>query len=172
MEGRSMSKNKKPRKKYDPTKRARTDAFGGIRALFHARAVQSTEQLDATQIRDLGIGYHGALHSITSGTGCYDDANTLAMAANIAMLLCEVGVGREYIAQAKAGQEAVVLLMMRARTHGKFVATGSELRALQDLLELHDAQLESEDCTEGKLTQVLDECKRRIRQGHTLEVAA
>lgn len=167
-----MSANKKPRKKYDPTKRARTDAFGGIRALFHARAVQSTEQLDATQIRDLGIGYHGALHSITSGTGCYDDANTLAMAANIAMLLCEVGVGAEYLPIAKAGQEAVVLLIMRARTSGKFGVSGQELRALQELLELHDAQLESEDCTEGKLTQVLDECKRRIRQGNVLKVAA
>ena len=167
-----MSKSKKPRKKYDPSKRARTDAFGGIRALFHARALQSPEQLDASQIRDLGIGYHGALHAITSGAGSWDDANTLAMASNICMLLCEVGVGREYIAQAKAGQEAVVLLMMRARTVGKFVATGSELRALQDLLDLHDAQLESEDCTEGRMTRVLDECKRRIRQGHTLEVAA
>lgn len=167
-----MSKNKKPRKKYDPTRRARVDAFGGIRALFHARALHSADPLDASQLVDLGIGYHGALQSIVSGTGCYDDANTLAMASNIAMLLCETGVGAEYIEIAKAGQEAVVLLMMRARASGKFVATGSELRALQELLELHDAQLESEDCTEGRITSVLDECKRRIKQGHTLQVAA
>lgn len=167
-----MSANKKPRKKYNPTKARKVDAFGGIRALYKTAALNCNDPMDADQLRDLAIGYHGALHSIVTGTGSHDDTNTLAMASNIALLLCEIGVGTEYLPIAKAGQEAVVLLMMRHRTQGRCVATGPELKALQELLELHDAQLESPDCTQARMTAVLDECRKRIRERHVLEVAA
>ena len=167
-----MSANKKPRKKYNPNKRASMDAFAGLRALQMARALQSDRPLDKDQLLDLGISYHGALSAVVSGSGTHDDTNVLAMASNICMLLCESGIGKEHIDIARAGQEAIVILMMRHLSIGKCIATGQELKALQELLELHDAQLASEECTEARMTAVLAECKRRIKAQQVLRVAA
>lgn len=166
-----MPSNKKPSKKYNPAKRARMDAFGGLRTLYRTAAAQSTEPLAADQTRDLGIAYHGALQALMTGKATADDCNTLALSANITMLLCEAGLGREYLEIAKAGQDAVVQVFARFARVGKAVPTGPDVRALQDMLELHDAQLAHEDCTEGKLVAALAECKRRIAARQVLEVA-
>lgn len=167
-----MSKSKKPRKKYDPTKRARTDAFGGIRALYREKAKRSKEPLDSDQVQDLSVAYHWALAAIVNGKGTWMDANTLALAANMALLLCEIGLGADDLPTAMAGQDALMTLMARRERTGKMVLTGPEARALQELLDLHDGQMQSEDCAEGMLVSALAECKRRIAEGNVLEVAA
>ena len=71
-----------------------------------------------------------------------------------------------------AGQDALMTLMARRERTGKKVLTGPEARALQELLDLHDGQMQSEDCAEGMLVSALAECKRRIAEGNVLEVAA
>jgi hypothetical protein len=127
---------------------------------------QQREPLDADQLRDLGIGYHGALASMTRGTGTEDDCNTLACAANIALILCEKDLGAEYLEDVKRAQEVVVALYARRRANGgRLVLHALEIKALQALLEIHDAQLESPDCTAGLLAQVCAEVRRRMAEG-------
>jgi hypothetical protein len=142
-----------------------------FRVLKTAAAHQSEEPLTVEQAQDLALRYHAALAAFRSGTATGPDANTLAAAANIAQILVEAGLGDD-MALTKAGQGAVVSAMDRHARTGKWGFTGPEMQAVASLLAYHDAQLESEDCTEGLVTASLLECERRILEGHTLKVAA
>jgi hypothetical protein len=157
-------------------KRARqgadVDRLAAFRTLRAAAEAQSTADLDPEQLRDLRIGYHGALAALTSGHANDSEANALALASNVALMLCEYGIGREYLDEVIAAQHAVMSIKLRRDRVGRYGATGPELALLQTLLDLHDAQLDSEDCKEYVLIGALVECKRRAAAGHVLEVAA
>jgi hypothetical protein len=142
-----------------------------FRVLKTVAAHQSTEPLSMEQARDLALGYHGAMAAFRDGTANAYQANTLSAAANIALLLVEGGLGDD-VALVKAGQLAVVSAMGRHAKTGRWGFTGPEMLAVAALLDYHDAQLASPDCTEGLITAALIECKRRIGEGHTLKVAA
>lgn len=145
------------------------DPLAAFRVLRTARARLSTERLDANQLLDLGIGYHGALAAITSGRGTWDDCNTLALAANVALVLAEAGLGADEVPAVIRAQQAVVQLVQRGTLGGRYALTGAELRELQELLALHDAQLAHEECTEGVMVAALAEIKRRMTDGNVLE---
>jgi hypothetical protein len=149
-------------------RRPSADPLAAMRALSHTRAAQSTEALDASQVRDLSIGYHGALHSIISGTGSWNDANTLALAVNIALLLVEAGLGIDQLKTVQDGQASIMAMVKRQEQIGRYVLTGPELRHLQDVLELHDAQISDRDCTESVMVAALAECKRLMMAGSVL----
>jgi len=166
-----MPRSHKPRKRYVP-KRADHFAIAG-NTIVRARTRQCTAPLDDTQLRDLAIGYHGALDSMRRGAATGDDFTTLALGANVALVLCELGLGEEWIDKVKQGQDALVCLQARsAKLRGRYVLTGGELQALQAMLELHDAQLASPDCTQGMLSACLVEITRRMHAGDVLEAQA
>ena len=148
------------------------DPLAAFRTLQTAAAAQSNVPLGADQARDLALGYHSALAAFRNGTATGHEANTLAAAGNLTVLMGEGGLGAEHMDIAKAGQAAVVSAMARHARTGKWGFTGQEMQAVALLLELHDAQLASEECTEGLVTAALLECKRRLAKGHTLKVAA
>lgn len=150
-----------------PQRTGNADAVG-IAIRTAQRAIQP---VSADQARDLAIAYHGALNAIASGNGNGEDANTLALAANIALMLVELGLGIDQLQTVHAGQDAIVSMMARERRTGRLGFTGPELKAVQDLLDLHDAQLSDEDCTEAVMIAALDECKRRRDAGQVLGVA-
>lgn len=157
---------KRARRPPKPQRRVNVDA-----AAFAIRSAQRAIQpVSVDQARDLAIGYHSALAAIAQGKGTEDDANTLALAANIALMLVEAGLGIDQLPTVHAGQDAIVSMMARAKRTGRHGFTGPELKAVQLLLDLHDAQLSDEDCTEAVMIAALDECKRRREAGHVLGV--
>jgi hypothetical protein len=147
------------------------DPLAAFRALKTARAATSVDRLDTSQLTDLALGYHGALTALMQGKGGWDDCNTLALAANVALMLCEYGLGDDEIDFVKAAQEAIVRLVQRGTVGGRYVLTGAEIRSLQALLALHDAQLAHEACTEGVMVAALKVIKRRMASGNVLEAA-
>lgn len=155
---------KAARRPPKPQRSGNVDAIG--RAVMHAqRAIQP---VSADQARDLGIAYHGALNAIAQGTGNAEDANTLALCANMALMLVEIGLGVDQVPAVQAAQDAIVSMMSREQRTGRFVLTGEELRHLQHLLDLHDAQLSDPECTEAVMIAALDECRRRRESGRVL----
>lgn len=62
---------------------------------------------------------------------------------NVALVLCEQGVGQEYRDELVAGREALLACGMRSVEKGRFAFTGDELRAMNEALAVHDAQLEN-----------------------------
>jgi hypothetical protein len=165
-----MPGNKRPRKAYS-MKRAHVDALAGHRAIHRIAVRQSTTPMDAAQVRDLAIGYHSALDAIRRGAGCWDDVNTLALACNVALVLADAGIGADWCDKVKDAQVALVSLEARASSlRGRYVLTGGELQTLRALLDLHDAQLESDDCTQGVMVQALTEIRRRMEAGNVVQV--
>jgi hypothetical protein len=55
---------------------------------------------------------------------------------------CIMGFGKEYEGVMVKGREAIFNITERGKRVKKFGPTGLEIRALNDLLELHDAQME------------------------------
>ena len=143
-------------------------AFTLIRSI---KARSSTESLDKAQLLDLALGYHGALSSLMSGTGTADDCQTLAYASNVAQILCEKGLGADELPGVQAAQEAIFMVHHRSKSSGRFVMTGAEIRALQFLVDFHDAQLGQPDLTEGNIAWAQAHIRTRIAQGNVLEVA-
>jgi hypothetical protein len=142
----------------------RGDPHAAFAKLHKART--RDEALSKRQLTELGIGYHGALSSLTGGRGSDADLYTLACASNVALTLCEIGYGADEIEDVKRAQDLLIALIHDDRC----VLRGPEIKQLQSLLALHDAQLEA--VTEGEWLQCKDEVERRIRTGLVLEVAA
>jgi hypothetical protein len=84
---------------------------------------------------------HSALSSLGAGTGTAADFNLLIAAVNMTEALYRMGVGRDYNAQVKAGLAA--LRSVGRRFGGVvFACEGQEMDDLNEVMDLHDAQLE------------------------------
>lgn len=153
-----MAKNSKPRKKYRPL-RAQVDPLLMLRA-------HSTQRLGLDQVRDLQIGAHSSLMAIERGSGTQDDMEQLAITSNVALIMAEGGLGEEFIPEVKEAQRHLLLLQKRLDESGKVGLTGEGMQAVRRLMELHDAQLDHPDCTEGRMTRVLLEIQDRMDAGH------
>lgn len=158
---------KASRRPPKPQRRVSVDAAG-----FAIRQAQRAIQpVTADQARDLAIAYHGALQAIASGNGNAEDANALAVSANMTLMLVELGLGIDQLDAVREAQDAIVSMMARAQRVGRFGMTGAELKAVQHMLDLHDAQIADPECTEAVMIAALEECTRRKAAGQVLRVS-
>lgn len=160
-----MSRTKKPRRKaYRPRV---IHAMDALRPLARSQMAQQIAQpLAEDQTRDLGLQYHSALEAVRTGTALWTDCDTLANAANIALVLVERGIGAEYLPAVHAAQEAIVRMVLRGNDTGRFVLDGPGLQAVSALVDLHDAQLEA--CTRLDVLHAIREVKRRHDAGQVI----
>ena len=143
------------------------DPLASLRVLQRIRMEKTPLAVDKQ--RDLAIGYHSALEAIRTGKATEADAHTLAMASNVTLMLCELGLGGDQIEAVKQAQGYIVAMMDRGAETGRYAFSGPGLQAVRSLLELHDAQLESADCTEGLMLAAIREIRRRMDAGAVLE---
>lgn len=100
--------------------------------------------LDGDQISDLCVFATHALFQLVHGNASEDEIHHMSYLANVAMLFAERGLGHEYLEDIKAGQQAVVSIYGRFERIGKVGATGPELQAIRQLINVHEAQLEAQ----------------------------
>tara|TARA_B110000977_G_scaffold74745_1_gene101007 strand:+ start:166 stop:498 length:333 start_codon:yes stop_codon:yes gene_type:complete len=79
---------------------------------------------------------------LTQGTATTQDVNVLINALNITESLWRLGFGTEYRSVVDAGLRALRAVGGRGLTTKKFVLNAAEMAALNEAMELHDAQLE------------------------------
>ncbi len=157
-----MAANRKPRRPYDPDRRARS-AYAG------AAALADVSPLTETYLVNLSLGIHAAFEMIRRG-GDEDAWHTLAQAANISLVLAERGFGEEYIEAIKSAQQALMRARARASSAGKWGFDGTGISDMRTLVELHDRQMEI--ATRATVREVIREMNRRMEAGDTLESAA
>jgi hypothetical protein len=132
-------------------------------------------QLSAPYRRRQWVRQFTALERIRSGIGTVHDAQVLAGAANIAIVLCEWGLGWEYDFVLLTGQrvvnslgrfaprDAVANTILGKRGVCPLDAAG--LDAVDSMLEIHTAQLAHPDCTRMVMaradTEVFERAKRK-----------
>lgn len=91
---------------------------------------------------DLKIKNSEAMVSLLQGTATKKDMDVLIAMSNIVESLWHLGFGTEYKEVAVEGRIAILSIINRAVFTKRFVPTGEQIKALQMLMELHDAQME------------------------------
>ena len=92
---------------------------------------------------DLNLKNHSAMAALSQGKANKGDMDTLVACLNVTKALYLMGVGAEYGYVAKGGLEALLAVCQRGAATGRFVMRSSEMAAINEAIELHDAQLET-----------------------------
>lgn len=120
--------------------------------------------LSAKDVMDnVRIKNHLALRCVVDGTATRKDMDVLIEAFNITEALCRVdaSLGRDWSAEIRAGQDALLAMGRRGLAKGdRFVFTGPELSAANTVMEIHDAQLER--CTVAQMEKALHEVVKDV----------
>jgi len=91
---------------------------------------------------ELKIKNHMALANLTKGVATRQDIDMLIQAINMVEALYRMGFGREYASEVRAGLDALHAVGVRGAESGRFILKSEEMNALNETMELHDAQLE------------------------------
>jgi hypothetical protein len=130
-----MAANKKPRKKYKP-RLVYVNPVGFV--LENLSPVAHHDSF----LLDLKIKNHGALASMMQGVATRADIDTLIQMVNVSEALARHGFGKEYREVIANGILSIRSVGLRGHTTGKYIMKAEEIKALNDLMELHDAQME------------------------------
>ena len=123
------------RSKYRP-KGVRLDTIGYVMESIKPVAKHESYLLD------LKIKNSEAMVALMRGSAVKGDMDTLIAMSNIVEALYQLRFGAEYKDVAVDGREALLQIIHRAVTTKRFVPTAEQIKALQDLMELHDAQMD------------------------------
>ena len=99
------------------------------------------KRIDADHLVELNIKNHAAMDAICKGNGTKDHFDQLTGMQNMALVLTEMHFDNQYLELLYAGRDALHSLGERFRKHGKFVLTGDEMQKINNVLEIHEAQL-------------------------------
>jgi len=147
----------KPRKKYRP----KPISYNSINYV-----IGGFKKLDEEHMVNVQAKNSAALWSISSGHGTKEHFDVLVGMSNMAKVLCETQFDMKYIEILRSGQDALEQLGKRYLKIKKFVLSGDELRALNDVIEIHSAQLEALRVID--IEKAWNEIQRRLRHGINL----
>ena len=92
---------------------------------------------------DLKIRNHMAMSNLTRGQATRDDMEELVMLGNVVEALLRMGFGKEYSEISGEGIKAILDVARRGLANdNKFILNAKEMNALNNLMELHDAQMD------------------------------
>ena len=123
------------RSKYRP-KGVRLDIVGYVTESLKPVAHHDSYLLD------LKIKNSEAMVALLQGKATKQDMDILIAMSNIVEALWHLGFGKEYKEVTVEGRVAILNIVHRAVTTKRFVPTGEQIKALQTLMELHDAQMD------------------------------
>ena len=135
-----------------------------------AHAIGMQQQLTDDQLTDLGKAVHTCILRLRTGHGIELDWHTLAAAVNVSLVLCERGIGAEYLDEVKTAQDALIEILQRHRRTGRWAFHGSGYVALTRAVELHEAQLAN--ITRDSARAAMPEVRRRVDRGEVLNQVA
>ena len=119
---------------------------------------------------DLKIKNHGAMVALTQGRATRIEIDALIAMSNVIEALWTLGFGTEYEDVIVAGQAALIEVGRRGLATGKFILRASEMTALNDLMELHDAQMDV--ITIRDMDQALAVVNKRVKAGKVQRITA
>jgi hypothetical protein len=111
----------------------------------------------------LKLKNHEALDSILKGQGTKEHVDMLISAVNMAEAMTRVrdNLGRDWVEEIRAAQDAVYAMGVRGYEKGSFLFTGPEMTAVKLIMDLHDSQLD--DCTVKEMEQALFIVEEELR---------
>jgi hypothetical protein len=160
-----MPGNKKPRKKHSVVNRA-------MRIYAQEQRVTARRPMDKRQVVEISVSAYLALEAMMRGHGNEDHYHNLACSLNYALVLCELGVGAEYIDIPQRARRGLVEAQARGAKTGRWGLSGPSIGDIRMMLELHDQQLEL--VTQGQLreAQKIIHERRDAGEFYTIETEA
>lgn len=116
----------------------------------------------------LKIRNHGALANLVQGKAVKRDVDELIEAFNVAEALYRLGMGREYGDVLRQAQQALLEVGSRGLTTGRFLCTGPQIKTLNMMMELHDAQLDL--CTVKDIEEATRLVRRTYASGNVVRI--
>lgn len=95
-----------------------------------------------TYLVDLKIRNHMAMTNLTQGKATRTDMDDLIAMGNVTEALFRMGFGKEHGDITQEGLNALHAVGKRGAESGRFILRSEEMRALNTLMELHDAQMD------------------------------
>jgi DNA-binding response OmpR family regulator len=151
-----MPGNKKPHKKYRP-KANLQDPVGYL--LEGLQTIRSKDSL----LVDLQLKNSAAMAALTRGRANRKDMDILIAMSNMIDALQGFGIGADYREVAISGREALITIAHRSQRVGKFGPSGTDIAALNALLELHDAQMDV--ITVNDMQRAISQINTRLARG-------
>lgn len=93
----------------------------------------------------LRIKNHAAFAALTQGKATKDDMQTLIAMNNVTNALFALNIGKQYEPILHAGGAALINIGSRGLKSGRFIVRAEDMSALNDLMDLHDAQMDAID---------------------------
>lgn len=122
-------------------------------------------------VERLRIKNHGALQLIVSGKASRTDVDVLIAAVNMAVAIKDTcGLGKEYEKVLDDMHSATYCMARRGLHTDRFIFTGPELRAINEGMEVHDAQIDA--CTVREIEEASRYVKKRISSGKARVITA
>jgi uncharacterized membrane-anchored protein len=149
-----MATSKKPRKKYRPR---------GVILDPINYAVTSVQPITkyGSHILDVKIKNHDAMNALLYGKATVQDMDILIAMTNVVEALYRLGFGKEYEDVVVKGLAALYQIGVRGYPTSKFICKLPEVAAMNELMELHDAQMDV--ITVRDMEKALDIVKREFR---------
>jgi hypothetical protein len=91
---------------------------------------------------DLKIKNHAALEALTKGNATRADIDTLVAMGNVTEAFARMGFGKDYSDVVGRGLQALRSVGARGAASNRFILKAAEMTALNEFMELHDAQME------------------------------
>ena len=144
-------------------------------ANFHRRidphaglhAIAMNRPLDAAQKTDESIALRISLEALRTGMADESAFHTITAAINVSLVLCERGVGADYLPDIKQAQDALLRVWTRSEKSGRWLFDGPGWQRVLHAVDLHEAQLAS--ISRREASDAMREVVRRIDQGNVFE---
>lgn len=131
-----------------------------IEHAIQGAAITSRKDLDEVLIRELS-----SLDAFTTGCATMKHWQDLAAVNNLAQTLAEKGVGTEVEEVASRAEAALIDAAARFQRTGKFGLTGEGIKAIRELIELHDLQRSS--ISRAEYERAIALTVARLKSGHS-----
>lgn len=90
----------------------------------------------------LRIMNHMAMVHLTQGKATREDIDALIAMVNMVEAMYRLGFGKEFTQEVKDGLDALYSVAVRGRESNRFILKAEEMKALNVVMDLHDAQLD------------------------------
>lgn len=163
---------KKPKKARNKTYRPRpVSQHGGLVAIAmcHARG-ENASLLKPDQVTDIGVAYWLSFENLRIGSANEEAWSCVACALNVALVLCEKGIGAEYVDALVTALDGCFRAKIRSEKTGNFRLDGEALRDIETALAIHDQQMEI--AKRWEVTEAMQTIYKRLEEGNVYEVSA
>lgn len=114
---------------------------------------------------------HEAMDSLRRGEGTRDHLQSIIEASNIAETLARLhNLGTDWLPEIHEAQTCIHALAVRSAQMGRYTLKANELKALNLLLEIHDAQLDA--CSIQTLGKAVEYIRQRMARKDVIVLPA